>query len=86
MNRRSFRTLRLPGGCIQGTKDLENYIGATQQTAPSQEEEEEEEEGKKHNEEGPIVRQEASDATAPAAWYQDIKPAIDCLDSIDWQM
>jgi hypothetical protein len=43
MNRRSFRTLRLPGGCIQDTKYLENYIGATQQTAPSQEEEKEEE-------------------------------------------
>ena len=28
MNRRIFQTLRLPGGCIQGTKGLENYIGA----------------------------------------------------------
>ena len=44
MNRRIFRTLRFPGECIQGTKDLENYIGASQQMAPSQEEEEEEEE------------------------------------------
>jgi hypothetical protein len=52
MNRRIFRTLRLPGGCIQGTKGLENHIGATQQTAPFQEEE-----GKrKHNEEDPTVR------------------------------
>jgi len=51
MNRRIFRTLRLPGGCIQGTKDLENYIGATQQTTPFQEEEE-----GKNNEEDPIVR------------------------------
>jgi hypothetical protein len=42
MSRRSFRTLRLPDGCIQGTKDLENYIGATQQAAPFQEKEEEE--------------------------------------------
>jgi hypothetical protein len=44
MNRRIFRTLRLPGGCIHGTKFLENYIGATQETAPFQEKEEEEEE------------------------------------------
>jgi len=44
MNRRSFRKFRLPDGYMQGTKDLENYIGATQQTAASQEEEEEEEE------------------------------------------
>ena len=90
MNRRSFRKLRLPGGFIQDTKDLENYIGATQQTAPSQEEEEEEEEEdeeeEEHNEEDPIGRQEASEATAPAARYRDIKPANDCLDSIDWQM
>jgi len=41
MNRRSFRTLRLADGCIQGTKGLGNYIGATQQTAPFLEEEEE---------------------------------------------
>ena len=75
MNRSSFRTLRLPGGGIQGTKGLENYIGATQQMAPfleKEEEEEEEEEKKKekHNEEDPIVRQGASDATAPAARHR----------------
>ena len=51
MNRRSFRTLWLPGGCIQGTKDLKNYIGATQQKAPSQEEEEEEKEEEEEAEE-----------------------------------
>ena len=52
MNRRSFRTLRLPGGCIQGTKGLGEYMGATQQTAPFQEGE-----GKrKHKEEDPKVR------------------------------
>jgi len=39
-----------------------------------------------HNEEDPIVRQGASDATASAARYRDIKQANDCLDSIDWQM
>ena len=76
MNRRSFRTLRLPGGRIQGTKGLENYIGATQQTAPFQEEE-----GKrKHNEEDPTIRQGASDATASAARHQDLKLANDYLD------
>jgi hypothetical protein len=52
MNRRGFRTLRLPGGCIQGTKGNENYIGVTQQTALSREEEEEEEERKEGGEEG----------------------------------
>jgi len=41
---------------------------------------------KTHNEEDPIVRQGASDATASAARYQDIKLANDCLDSIDLQM
>jgi len=51
MNRRIFRTLRRPGGCIQGNKDLKNYIGATKQTASFQEEE-----GKKHKAEDPIVR------------------------------
>ena len=97
MNRRIFRTLRLPGGCIQGTKGLENHIGATQQTAPLQEEEEDEEEeeeeeeegGKrKHNEEDPIVRkwQASSDATAPPASNRDLKLANVCLDSIDLQM
>ena len=92
MNRRIFRKLRLPDGCIQGTKDLENYIGATQQTAPSQEEEEEEkkeeeeEEREKHSEEDPIGRQGASDATTSAARYRDKKQANDSLDSIDLQM
>ena len=84
MNRRIFRTLRLPGGCIHGTKFLENYIGATQQTTPFQEEE-----GKrKHNEEDPIVRkwQASSDATAPPASNRDLKLANVCLDSIDLQM
>ena len=52
-----------------------------QQTASFKEKEEE-----KHNEEDPIVRQGASDATASAARYQDIKLANDCLDSIDLQM
>ena len=39
-----------------------------------------------HNEEDPIGRQGASDATAYAARYRDVKLANDCLDSIDWQM
>jgi len=53
MNRRIFQTLRLPGGCIQSTKGLEKYTGATQRTAPF----EEEEEGKrKRNKEDTIVR------------------------------
>jgi len=86
MNRKCFRKLRLPGWFIQGIKEFENCIGATQQTAPSQEEEEKEEEEEEHNEEDPIGRQEASDATPPAARYRDIKPANDCFDSIDWQM
>ena len=41
---------------------------------------------KKHNEEDPIVRQGASDATATAARYLDVKLANDCLDCIDLQM
>jgi len=52
-----------------------------QQTASFKEKEEE-----KHNEEDPIVRQGASDATAPAARYRNIKLANDCLDGIDLQM
>jgi len=83
MNKRIFRKLQLPGGCIQDTKDLENYIGASQQTAPSQEEEEEEEE---HSKEGAVGRQWASEATSSAARYRELKPANICLDSIDLQM
>jgi hypothetical protein len=71
--------LRLLDGCIQGTEDLENYIGATQPSAPSQEEEE------KQMEEFLIARQGASEATA-AARYGDIKLANEYLDSIDFQM
>ena len=39
-----------------------------------------------HNEEDPIVRQGASEATAPAAKYRNIKLANDCLEGIDLQM
>ena len=85
MNRRSFRTLRLPGGCIRGTKDLENYIGATQQTAPPQEEEQEQED-EEEDDDDPIGRQGVSEATARAARYRDTKLANDCLDSTDLQM
>jgi hypothetical protein len=41
---------------------------------------------KTHNEEDPIGRQGALDATASAARYRDLKPANDCLESIDWKM